>query len=218
MGMYRDRNRAEGALVRLREHFPHARVIVRSDGDSDPENHDLGERFGVDYREESRLYPIENGGSMVARMFELFLEQHTRYLIKIDTDTAVYRRFHSLPEQFGVFGSRQKSKLGCYSIQGGCTGFPEACCRSIFESGILEDPRLRDPVSHRDESLYFMQMAKRARRTGLCGFEWIIAWAAEELQIPLFSFSEVRSKWRADERFNNNNLKFAIIHPEVFSN
>ena len=178
MGLYRDRDRAEGALGRLREHFPNARVIVRSDGDRDPKNKELAACYATEYWEEERLYPIENGGAMITRMFELFLEHPTRYLLKIDTDTTVYRRFHFLPEQYGVFGSRQKSKLGCYSIQGGCIGFPEACCRSIFESGILEDPRLRDPVSHSDESLYFMQMAKRARRTGLCGFEWIIAWAA----------------------------------------
>ena len=56
MGLYRDRGRAEGALARLREHFPAARVIVRSDGDEDPKNRELSKRFGVDYREEERLF------------------------------------------------------------------------------------------------------------------------------------------------------------------
>ena len=103
IGVYRDRLRAEGALARLREHFPDARVIVRSDGDRDPKNRELSERFDVDYREEERLYPIEHGGAMIARMLELFLEQPTRYLLKIDTDTAVYRRFHFLPQVVGLF-------------------------------------------------------------------------------------------------------------------
>ena len=112
MGLYHDRARAEGALARLREHFPAARVIVRSDGDKDPKNRELSERFGVDYREEERLFPIENGGAMVARTLELFLERPTRYLLRIDTDTAVYRRFHFLPETKGIFGEVQTSQQG----------------------------------------------------------------------------------------------------------
>jgi hypothetical protein len=63
-----------------------------------------------------------------------------------------------------------------------------------------------------------MQMAKRARKNGLCGFEWIIAWAADELRIPLYCFWEIRSRWHREVGFDNDNLKFAIIHPEVISN
>ena len=99
IGIYHDRKRAEGALSRLRTHFPQARVIVRSDGDVDPKNRELLARFDVDYREEERLYPIENGGAMIARMLSLFLEKPTRYLLKMDSDIAIYRRFKFLPKE-----------------------------------------------------------------------------------------------------------------------
>ena len=217
MGLYRDRARADGALVRLREHFPEARVIVRSDGDPDPKNHELTKLFGVDYREEERLYPIEHGGAMIARILELFLEQPTRYLLKLDTDTAVYRRFHFLPEEKGVFGNVQSSKQGCESIQGGFTGFTEATARTILDSGLLEDARLTDPFAYRLESPYFDRMGHRVLRTGLCGFDWIVGWAATELGLPLISFSEVHCKGLARNAIKNDDLKFAVTHPVYFA-
>jgi len=216
MGLYHDRARAEGALARLREHFPAARVIVRSDGDGDPRNRELSERFGVDYREEQRLFPVENGGAMIARTLELFLEQPTRYLLRIDTDTAVYRRFHFLPEEKGVFGQVQSSKQGCESVQGGFTGFTEETARSILESGLLGDERLKDPFSFRLESAYFDRMGHRVVRTGLSSFDWIVGWAATELGLPLISFSEVHCKGLARNAVKNDDLKFAATHPVYF--
>jgi len=217
LGLYRDLDRAEGALCRLREHFPDARVIVRSDGDRNPKNRELSERYDVEYLEEERLYPIENGGAMVARILELCLDKPTRYLIKIDTDTAVYRRFHFLPEQNGVFGTKQSNRQGHFHyIQGGCMGFSEDATRLIVDSGVLEDPRLKDPKTYRLESGYFRRMSRRVHRTGLCSFDWIIGWAASELEIPIFAFSEVFSRGFPENNVNNDDLKYAITHPVYF--
>ena len=77
MGMYRDLARAAATLEELRAHFPSERVIVRSDGDATPANRALATKFGVEYYEEERLFPIMNGGALPARMLELHLEQAT---------------------------------------------------------------------------------------------------------------------------------------------
>ncbi len=216
MGLYCDRGRAEGALSRLRAHFPNARVIVRSDGDKDPKNHELSERYDVEYREEERLFPIENGGALIARVLELYLDHSTRFFFKIDTDTAVYRRFNFLPEENGVFGSLQTSPNGSVSIQGGCMGFSEEASRAILDSGILHDPRLKDPFAHQRESRYFRRMGIRAKRCGLISFDWIIGWVADELQIPLFSFSEVHSCGGRRKNVKNDDLRYALTHPVYF--
>jgi hypothetical protein len=216
VGIYRDRLRAADALTRIRQHFPEARIVARSDGDRDPQNYELAEQFGVDYREEERLYPIENGGAMIARMLELFLEQPTRYLLKIDTDTAAYRRFHFLPQENGVFGTLQTAKQGCQSVQGGFTGLTDETARVILDSGILGDARLKDPASCSNESAFFSRMAKRVERTGLCGFDWIIGWAAHELGLPLIAFSEVHCRWFARNNVPNLDLQFAMTHPVYF--
>jgi len=216
MGLYHDRARAVGALARIREFYPAAHVIVRSDGDADPMNRELSEHFDVDYRAEERLYPIEHGGAMIARILELFLEQPTRYLLKVDTDTAVYRRFFYLPNEEGVFGNVQTARQGCDSIQGGFTGVTEAAARAIFDSGLLEDARLKDPYSYRSESPYFNRMRRRVNRTGLCSFDWIVGWAAFELGLPLIPFDEVHCKGLAKNNVENEDLQFAVTHPVYF--
>jgi hypothetical protein len=216
MGLYHDRARAVGALSRLRQHFPAARVIVRSDGDADPENRKLAERFAVDYREEARLFPVEHGGAIIARTLELFLQKPSRYLFKIDTDTAVFRRFRFLPVGDGVFGTPQYSLQGCESIQGGCIGMTDAAARAIADSGLLEDPRLKDPFAHRRECGYISRMGRRAKRTGLSSFDWIVGWAATELGLPLISFDEVHCKGFAKENVPNEDLEFAVTHPVYF--
>ena len=215
-GLYKDYERALGAMSRLRKHFPDARIVARSDGDHDPRYHELTEKFDIDYREEERLYPIENGGAMVARMLDLFLEHPTRYLLKIDTDTAAHRRFRFLPSQNGIFGTLQTAKQGCQSVQGGFTGLTRETASLMLESGILLDERLKDPRAYKTESSYFHRMANRVTRTGLCGFDWIVGWAATELNLPLIGFEEVHSKWYAKNNVPNLDLEFAFTHPVYF--
>ncbi|MCK5359196.1 MAG: hypothetical protein KAJ95_01145, partial [Gammaproteobacteria bacterium] len=214
MGMYRDRERAMGALSRVRKHYPDASVIVRSDGDYDPMNHELAELFDVEYFAEERLYPIEHGGAMVARTLQLFLDKPTRYLVKIDTDTAVNRRFHSLPEINGIYGRIQTNKEGLYpSVQGGCIIFSHEAVRKIIDSDILQDPRLKDPWAFQEDSGYLRRMGRRATRCGLCSYDWMIGWAAHELQIPMVSFSEVNSRAKLREHDKDEDLRYAITHP-----
>ena len=217
MGLYQDVDRAKGALARLRDHYPSAKVIVRSDGDNNAENSKLTERFGVEYLEEKRLYPAEHGGAMITRILEILLDNPTRYLLKIDTDTAIYRRFNFLPEESGVFGSTQTSRFhGCVSIQGGFVGFTMDAARRIHDSGCLNDPRLKNLQTYRSESPYFARMANRVKRTGLCSFDWLIGWAAHELEIPMFTFSEVHCCGMAKNNIENRKLRYAITHPVYF--
>jgi hypothetical protein len=218
MGLYRDRERAIGALSLLRKHYPNVRVIVRSDGDHDPLNHELTERFNVEYLAEERLYSIEHGGAMVARSLQLFLNMPTRYLIKIDTDTAVHRRLHFLPDISGIYGRIQTNKEGLYpSVQGGCVIFSQEAASRIIDSGILMDPRLKDPWTYRNDSGYLRRMGRRVNRCGLCSYDWMIGWAADELQIPMLSFSEVNSRAKLREQDKNEDLRYAITHPVYFS-
>ena len=116
-----------------------------------------------------------------------------------------------------MFGKKQSNKQGQFPyIQGGCLGFSEDASRLIVDSGILEDPRLKDPFAYCLESGYFSRMSRRVHRTDLCSFDWIIGWAASELKIPIFAFSEVYCGWKPENNVNNDDLKYAITHPVYF--
>src|SRR4029078_11255756 len=76
---YKNYEATAECLADLRQHYSASHVILRSDGDPDPRFPILAKRYQADFREELRLFGIENGGAVIERMLELFLEQPTRY-------------------------------------------------------------------------------------------------------------------------------------------
>ena len=202
---------AVGECLRdLRKHYSASRVILRSDGDQDSRLSTLAASYNVDFRGESRLFEIENGGAIIERMLELFFEKPTRYLLKIDPDTVIHRRFNYLPVRNGLFGTLQ-GRLKYPSIQGGCMGLTRAAAEQILQSNMLRDSRLKEPAKFIDDSPYFVRMAHRANRCGLASFDWIVPWVAHELGIPIFRFHEVNSGWKMAPQ--NHNQSYAVSHP-----
>jgi hypothetical protein len=210
--VYKDYDATAECLRDLRKHYPASRVVLRSDGDSDPRLPTLAERNDAEFRGELRLFGIENGGAAVERMLVLFLEKPTRYLFKIDPDTVIHRRFRYLPVRGGLFGTLQ-TVPETPSIQGGCMGFTRDAAEQILRSEMLRDGRLREPAGFIDDSPYFFRMADRADRCGLASFDWIVPWVASELGIPIYPFDEVNSGWR--QAPPNPGQRYAVTHPRA---
>lgn len=209
---YKDYDAAAECLPDLRKHYPRSRVVLRSDGDDDPCLPILAERYDADFRAESRLFAIENGGAVIERMLVIFLEKPTRYLFKIDPDTVIHRRFKYLPVRSGLFGTLQLEHE-TPSIQGGCIGFTRDAAEQILHSGMLRDSRLRDPAKFINDSPYFVRMAHRAQRCGLASFDWMTPWVASELGISIYSFDEVNSGWQ--QAPPNPDGRYAVSHPRA---
>lgn len=209
---YKNYDSTAQCLEDLRKHYSTSRVILRSDGDPDPRLPILARRNTADFRAESRLFGIENGGAVIERMFELFLERPTPYLFKIDPDTVIHRRFHYLPVRSGLFGTLQTEQESP-SIQGGCMGFTQDAAEQILQSKLLRDSRLREPARFIDDSRYFVRMTHRANRCGLASFDWMVPWVASELGIPIYPFDEVNSGWQ--QAPPNPNQRYAVSHPRA---
>jgi hypothetical protein len=210
--IYQNYDATAECLGDLRRHYPASRVILRSDGDSDPRFPALAKHNDADFRRESRLFGIENGGAAIERMLVLFLEKPTRYLFKIDPDTVIHRRFRYLPVRSGLFGTLQ-TVPETPSIQGGCMGFTRDAAERILQSEMLRDSRLREPAKFINDSPYFVRMTDRANRCGLASFDWIVPWVASELGIPIYPFDEVNSGWRQAPQ--NPNRCYAVTHPRA---
>jgi hypothetical protein len=145
-------------------------------------------------------------------MLVFFLEKPTRYLLKIDPDTVIHRRFHYLPVRSGLFGTLQGGPE-TPSIQGGCMGFTRDSAEQILQSEMLRDTRLREPAKFINDSPYFVRMTVRASRCGLASFDWILAWIAGELGIPMYPFDEVNSGWL--QAPPNPTQRYAVSHPRA---
>lgn len=209
---YKNYEATAECLSDLRNHYSASRVILRSDGDPDARLPILAKRNKVDFRGESRLFGIESGGAVIERMLGLFLEKPTPYLLKIDPDTVIHRRFHYLPVRNGLFGTPQ-TELKTPSIQGGCMGFTLDTALQIFQSGMLRDSRLREPAKFINDSPYFFRMTDRASRCGLASFDWIVPWICSELAIPIYKFDEVNSGWKQPPP--NPDRRYAVTHPRA---
>ena len=210
MSVHHDAPAAEQCLGDLRRHYPKARVVLRGDGDNDPRLASLREAFAAEVHFGPRLFPVENGSALVIVMLEMFLATDCRYLLKIDPDTHVHRPLAHLPQREGIFGTLQGAPE-YRSIQGGCLGMTRQAAQTLYDSGLLASPDLRQPERRRAESDYWRILADRARDLGLASFDWSIGWAAKELGIDLFEFAEVRSQWLIP--VENDRLQFAITHP-----
>jgi hypothetical protein len=210
--VYQDYNATAACLKDLRKHYPSSHVILRSDGDQDPRFSHLASRHKVDFHGELRLFGIENGGAVIERMLELFLERPTRYLFKIDPDTVIHRRFKYLPVRSGVFGTLQCVEE-TPAIQGGCMGFTRDAAEMILRSRMLQDSRLKEPARFINDSPYFVRMMDRANRCGLASFDWIVAWIARELGIAVYAFDEVNSGWQQPPP--NPEGRYAVSHPRA---
>jgi hypothetical protein len=209
---YKDYEATAECLGDLRKHYSASRVILRSDGDPDPRFPILANHHNVDFRGELRLFGIENGGAVIERMLELFFEKPTRYLLKIDPDTVIHRRFRYLPVRNGLFGTLQCGQ-DTPSIQGGCLGLTRDAAEQILQSGMLRDSRLREPAKFIGDSPYFVRMAHRANRCGLASFDWMLPWIASELKIPIYPFDEVDSGWQ--QAPPNSGQRYAVSHPRA---
>ncbi|SRR6266436_5568 len=209
---YKNYDATAECLGDLRKHYSTSRVILRSDGDPDPRLPILAGRNEIDFRGELRLFGIENGGAVIERMLELFLERPTPYLFKIDPDTVIHRRFHYLPVRNGLFGTLQ-TEQETPSIQGGCMGFTRDAVEQILQSKLLRDGRLREPAKFLNDSPYFVRMTHRANRCGLASFDWMVPWVVSQLGIPIYPFDEVNSGWQQTPP--NPNQRYAVSHPRA---
>jgi predicted O-methyltransferase YrrM len=200
-----ERRSAERAIAQLRRVYPRARVILVSDGGADRRY--LATRHSCEYVAGERLFAVERGGEILSRMLTLYLQQPTPWLIKIDPDTAVHRRFAWLPTS-GVFGS--PNDLVRKSIQGGCLGICRDAAKKLLEHAAAWLPACQD---WRNWALDIPVAQERATRDKLTSIDWTLAFACRQLGIPVHPILEVKSSWREIIPAGD----YAVTHRAVWS-
>jgi hypothetical protein len=215
--VYRDRREANWCLQNLRRHYPHAAVLLVSDGDPHPAWSKLARRHDARYVAGQRLYETAYGGRIIQRMLDLFAEQPTAYLCKIDTDTWAHRRLTHLPTGCKVFGSLEWSTwgrgepLGYPNVQGGFVGYTREAAQLIRTSGLLLSGRLQDYAgTYADVE----EIRRRAER-GMVSTDFLTRYACRCLGIESVEFGEVRSRYRGWVAETQGQYAFTHPHKDV---
>lgn len=201
MQVYRDFELGWWALGCLRKHYPQSRVIVVSDGDDDPRWSEVCRELSCEFVLQDRIYGMEHGTKLWTKRFEYFAKAPTKYLFKIDTDTAVHRRFHYLPN-FMVFSTVLfwPGAVNDGRASGGFIGIRQDAIQLIVESGQLQNfPQHEVPKWERSDS------------QELISEDWLLSAICKKLEIPIRDFPEVCVLAR--EKPFNRDLLYAITHP-----
>lgn len=211
--VFRDFRLARECLRRLRRATPSARLVLVSDGDDDPRFEALAAEVTAEYTRGRRLYAVEEGGRIVARMLALYLARPTPWLFRIDTDTRVHRPFRRLPAGACVFGTLEhrtvahRQALDPPVVQGGCIGFTRAAAERLHDAGVFDSPALRDFRATWADT----RDARERAANGRVSFDHLVRWGCRETGLEPREFDEVRSLWRG--RVRNPGLRYAVTHP-----
>ncbi|PQO43813.1 hypothetical protein [Blastopirellula marina] len=204
MPVFRDLEPARWALAHLRQHY-NGRAIVASDGDFDPCWRSLESEFQVELH-----YGVKNTaywcrGLHVEKMMRLFLMRPTKWLIKLDTDAGIHRRFQYLPAGHQC-GTVQHSG-DATSIQAGCVVLSREFCERSLASGFLTAPDFFESL------ISWCPASLGTHWDGVphIAEDWVLGYLGERLGMPPCEFKEIRSTWR--DYVPNPDRKFAVTHP-----
>lgn len=199
MEVYKNLPLARRCLSNLRDHYPRSRVIVWSDGDPDGEIGVAVAEAGGIFRQGERLWLGRTSGPLWERRFKEYLDFPTPYLVKIDTDTAFYRRIRQLPKHDGMFGTIAWSLECPKLIQGGFIGMTRKVVEKILASGMLKSDEMKK-FSYVHEGGEVLASEDKA-----------LGSLAASLGISLYDHPEISSNWK--DRTPNPGRQYAVIHP-----
>ena len=210
MQVYKDYDLALCALKRMRYFYPKSRLVIISDGDKDPRYKNFVILFNAEYIEGNRLFGIQNGGSMLHRWLEYYMFKPSAYLIRVDTDTRIDRRFRYLPIPIGydIFGSTETEHR---IIQGGCIVFSFKAAKKLYDSRIFMSEKLKDYNSTWGSYLGTDFLMERVKQ-GLIYSDWVLKFACSAVGINTIDFYEIHSTWK--KGILNQDKRYAVVHPD----
>lgn len=196
----------------LRRAYRDSPVTVVSDGDDRRVWRRLARRYGFTYRAGEYLYGVESGGAVLDRQFELMLATPARWLVKLDADSRVHRRFRKLPVETGLYCTPewevQGEALDPPCPQGGCHLFTRDAAERIHASGLMRDDRLRDyAATYADNA----SARYRAQQWGQVSRDFLTRYACRELGVPIYDFHECHCLATSDLDLTGRDV--AVSHP-----
>lgn len=191
------------AVDSIRKNAPTAPLIVVADGSGRDDVAKLCTSSDADFVAGEHLKLLYKGGRWWHRFATLAIKKDTKYVLKFDPDSIMWRpiRIEPFSDYFGTLGN-----FGY--IQGGCQGFSRMFLEKIITSGILlDDSKMCDTRNWHADSAY-QQMFQHM---GYLSTDWTMWYIARELNVVADMWSEVNSKWKAVGP--NKDLRYAVTHP-----
>lgn len=204
-------------LAHLREAYPHSRVVLIADGDS--ENFGRYRAISTEFSAElvlgEHLMKFQTTHDYVTRLLQHAVSGRERYVFRIDPDTRIWRRFSWLPEIACAFGTLESVTVAFQdrirhppNIQGGCIGLARDVCLAILDQNILNYDAC---VTHARSGWVRNRDCEHVTAKGMMLDDFVLSWAADAAGFPLLPHAEIASYWR--DPVSNETLQYAVTHP-----
>ena len=161
---------------------------------------DISAQFNCELVQGLHLMTLGMAHLYVERLLRVALTDPESYLLRIDPDTGVWRRFSHVPAFSSLFGTletiserRQEEICVPANVQGGCVGITCDAAVEIVSSGILNYESCG--IQYNRTWARCSDMSKLAAAGKFCD-DFVISWAAWQMGIPIVESSEIRSRWR----------------------
>lgn len=214
MPVFRDSPVALASLARIRRHYPGSRIVVLSDGDDTFPGDDVKNRFGAEYVLGDNAYGIEQGGRMIHRILDHYMKEPAGWLVRIDSDARLDRRFAWLPTRMGLYG-RIGRRSG--TAQGGCVVFTHDAAVKLHRRKTFLSPKLLDPEA--SWGLYSTpeNLARKIEQQRIA-YDKVLHWGCVEAGVPVRPYDEIFSLWKPkpehEAALANSDRRYAVVHPD----
>jgi hypothetical protein len=207
-------------LGAIRRHYPGSRIMVQP-SETAPATvarwRAATTDLEIDWLTPRPIHTPGSGVTPIGAMLEAYLgvPHPAEFLIKIDLDARVRRRFRRLPHRaLGVFGSLEFFACSGFpygdfpNVQGGCYGLSRETARRILDSGILSGPELRDnPGIWVDGVADWRHFPEHGRTLE----DGLLRWATKRMGMRPFALGEIDSQFRP--RAWDVAGDYAVTHP-----
>jgi len=187
-----DKNLAVGTAKRLKELYPDVLLGVLANNMCEHPK-EMENYADLIHTTTEDVFAAGTGGLAAHELLCLALEMPGQIIVKIDADTKIHPVQGVTDEMFnkraGVFGKMQQT-IGEYgialkSVNGGALGISRNAARLFVDEKILLDENLISLNKNNIPAYIRQKLEARMHGKLLSSHDWTIAWACEQLKIPM---------------------------------
>lgn len=212
--VYQEFELAKRLISQLKFFFPSSNILGIADGTYNYNFKEFAWQHNVRYIEGERLFRQETGNEWIKRMFWFYMaSSHSDYLIKIDPDAYILRKFNFLP-YLDIAGTPFTLVNKVTFIHGGCTLYSRQAAHTIFSTDLINSKeykknsvfsykRFMPPYKRRDEQPETFKCVCEDR---------IIGDLAQKLGLKMGKWTEVNVDQAEKNPSDYADMKYAVIH------
>lgn len=212
--VYKEFDLARRLIRQIKFFFPSSDILGISDGTTNDGFRFYCHTHNVKYLEHQRLFYQTTGNQWIKRMFRFFQAySEANYLIKIDPDSYVLRRFEFLPD-LDISGTPFKLSDKISFVHGGCALYSKYACQKILDTNLIDANEYRTNMAfaYRRFMAPYKQRNEEAQVERFFCEDRVLGDVGNKLGLRLGEWTEICADQSEKKPEDYTDMKYAVIH------